>query len=69
MALLDDYGGFSLTRSIDEKSGTTETVNERIRNIETQFSKNIERITLINRNIVRWIRTDGAGEYTGRHLL
>lgn len=68
ITLMDDYSGYSLLRFIRRKSQATETIQEMVNELETSFNSNIQMLKFINRKRVKWMRSDGGGEYLSRQL-
>lgn len=50
---------------VRSKSETGDAVIEMIREIENLFNSKTGTVVGLNRNLEKWVRTDGGGEYVG----
>lgn len=65
VTLLDECSGYSLIRFVDRKSQVADSVVEMVLELESLFTFKTGKMICINRNNVKWLRTDGGGEYIG----
>lgn len=65
VTLLDSYSGYSIARFLARKSETGDAVVEMVHELENLLNGSLQRLTSINRNTLKWMRTDGGGEYIG----
>lgn len=63
--LLDEYSGYSMVHFSCKKNETGNEIIEMIQEIENLFNSKIETLSCIYRKTVKWIRSDGGGEYEG----
>lgn len=68
VTLLDDFTGYSLVRFLYLKSEAGDGVIEMIKEIQTLSHSRIGTLTSTNHKTVKWIRSDGGGEYMGHEF-
>lgn len=64
----DQHCGFSLVRLINGKSETGSAGIEMITEMENSFYQKTEMLKCVAGNIVKWLRSDGGGEYIRHHF-
>lgn len=69
MTILDCYSGYSLMGFIKGKSEGGNEEIEMNRELENLFNSRANTLTTINRNSVKWLRTNGGVEYIGKEFL
>lgn len=57
-----------MVRFIRRKSLAAPCVKEMISEIENLFNEKIDNLLIVNRPKVKWLRSDGGGEYISREL-
>lgn len=65
MTLLDSCSGYSLVRFVARKSNAADTVIQMVRELDNLLNGSLRWLSSINRNTLKWVRTDGGGEYIG----
>lgn len=65
VTLLNESSGYSIVRFFRRKSEAAEVVVGMIQELETLFNSKVHDMTLIYRRVVKWVRSDGGGEYIG----
>lgn len=65
---LDDHSGYALVRFVNLKNEVAEAIIEMIREIENLFNFKTQNLMSVSRNIVKWVKSDGGGEYVGHKL-
>lgn len=68
VTLLDEYSGYSMVRFMVRKNETAERLKEMICEMENLFTSKVKLLSCVNRNSVKWVRSDGGGEYVGHQL-
>lgn len=68
ITLFDEYSGYSMVLFLNRKRQASDALKEMVMEIENLFNSKIENLHLIRRNSVKWIRSDGGGEYIGGNL-
>lgn len=63
VTLIDEYSGYSMVRFMKHKTETGGFVREMILEAESLFNETIGTLYLIRRKKVKWLRSDGGGEY------
>lgn len=66
VTLHDDCSGFSLIRFLRRKSKASEAVQEMVKEIQNLFNTNVSHFMIMNRKNVKWLRSDGGGEYISK---
>lgn len=62
VTLLDACRGLSNVRFIHCKFEAAEAVLKMIQELEGLFRSKVRHMTLTNRNVFKWVRSDGSGE-------
>lgn len=65
---LDDHSGYALVRFVNLKSEVADALIDMVRELENLFNFKTQEIRSVNRNIVKWVKSDGGGEYVGHKL-
>lgn len=65
VAILELCSRHSLVRSIHSKSKAGDAVIELVIELGNLFSWQTNELTTVNRNCIKWLKTDGGGEYNG----
>lgn len=63
VTLYDEYSGFYMVRFLKRKMDARDAVKEMMYEFENLLSSKICNLSLIERTKVKWIRSDGEGEY------
>lgn len=65
VAVFNSFSGYSLVRLIHHKSEAGGAVFEILTKLENLFNSETKNLTLINRNFMERLRSDGGGELIG----
>lgn len=68
VTLLNEYSGYSMVRIITRKSEAARCVVQMITALENILNDKLKLLTLLNRNSVKWIRSDEDGVYVGHQF-
>lgn len=64
VTLMDEYSGISKVRFLNQKSGAGDAISKMIAELETLLKEKTGQVLLIQRSLVKFISSDGGGEYT-----
>lgn len=65
---IDECSGFFLVRFISRKDEACKAVNDMVQAMGNLFHLKTWMLTCVDQNIVKWIRSDGRGEYVGHQF-
>lgn len=68
ITLIDDFSGYSMVKFILRKSQAAEALPEMIKELSSLYEGTIKRLSIMNRAHVKWLRSDGGGEYVSNTL-
>lgn len=68
VTLLDDYSGYTLIQFLISKNEAAEAVKTMISEFESLFETSGNTIIWINWKMVRWLSSDGGGEYVNINI-
>ena len=64
----DEYSGLSMVRFLRRKNQAADALQEMILEFQSWFNSTVSRLSVLNRRKVKWLRSDGGGEYVCSRL-